>query len=644
MQKIFIQKVIVLMLMFVLVLTIASYFVVGNMALSAMHEKAQIKLNQVEQLLNRNEEEMANLYEATEDMYVIYATAAAYMVAYNPEIALDPLVMQEAADLLDIDELHIFDENGVIIESTIEDYIGISVDDGEQIGFFKPLLEHPTLKIVQEAGPSTADGRIMQYAAVGREDLPGFVQIGMRPQRMKEVLERNSYQHILSTMLTNEGECVEIYDKKTKKILACSTGTIESHGEAKIDINENVEHKIDGSAYINVKSNGYYRVVQDCDELYISINIDSKALTFEQLYDTGRIAMCLLIAVVLMVFAINRALKKYVLADIKKIVGELEEITNGNLLTSSTMSQNPEFANLSVQINQMVGYLRQSTSKMSKVIDAVGINICTYEYARDLKTVQTTNKLADILGLTQDELMPLCKDKELFIEKLDAICNDLQTENETEYYCILADDLSERYIKIHAITERDLTLGIVVDITQDVLTQRAIAYERDYDLLTEVRSRRAFTRDTARLFSKPEKLKNTCIMMLDIDNLKRINDNYSHKLGDQYIRAVSDIVRVVQNAKHCLVARLSGDEFAILWHGYENKEEIQREIDAMEVTMNQATFQLDANDFTKITFSAGYLYYPEMTGELKDLLHIADLTMIEAKQQCKGSFRRHTPV
>jgi len=53
------------------------------------------------------------------------------------------------------------------------------------------------------------------------------------------------------------------------------------------------------------------------------------------------------------------------------------------------------------------------------------------------------------------------------------------------------------------------------------------------------------------------------ILMADIDNFKEINDNYGHHKGDQFLRAVGDILkRKIRNED--LAARMGGDEFVIL--------------------------------------------------------------------------------
>jgi diguanylate cyclase (GGDEF)-like protein len=54
-----------------------------------------------------------------------------------------------------------------------------------------------------------------------------------------------------------------------------------------------------------------------------------------------------------------------------------------------------------------------------------------------------------------------------------------------------------------------------------------------------------------------------CLIMLDLDLFKRVNDNYGHLIGDQTLRAVSEALRE-SSRRSDVVARYGGEEFAVL--------------------------------------------------------------------------------
>ena len=79
------------------------------------------------------------------------------------------------------------------------------------------------------------------------------------------------------------------------------------------------------------------------------------------------------------------------------------------------------------------------------------------------------------------------------------------------------------------------------------------------------------------LFAAPERMGVAALMMMDLDNLKHINDTYGHDWGDQYIRRTGQCLRDNTPAgTGC--ARLSGDEFLVLFHGYRSRAAVREKI------------------------------------------------------------------
>ena len=80
-----------------------------------------------------------------------------------------------------------------------------------------------------------------------------------------------------------------------------------------------------------------------------------------------------------------------------------------------------------------------------------------------------------------------------------------------------------------------MQVGLVEDVTAATLERRRIEHERDYDVLTGLYNRRAFDARAKKLFRMPEKLGHAALLMMDMDNLKHINDTFGHDWGDRYI-------------------------------------------------------------------------------------------------------------
>ena len=89
--------------------------------------------------------------------------------------------------------------------------------------------------------------------------------------------------------------------------------------------------------------------------------------------------------------------------------------------------------------------------------------------------------------------------------------------------------------------------------------------EAQTDALTGVLNRKGFDRRLEKLMAEPATdACSHCLVMLDIDHFKRVNDTHGHLVGDRVIQAVGEILRAAVPAFGGAAARYGGEEFAIL--------------------------------------------------------------------------------
>ncbi len=92
-----------------------------------------------------------------------------------------------------------------------------------------------------------------------------------------------------------------------------------------------------------------------------------------------------------------------------------------------------------------------------------------------------------------------------------------------------------------------------------------VRHEALLDPLTRVLNRRGFDQRLATMLQQPvEPGRSHCLIMLDIDHFKRVNDTHGHVTGDRVIQALGEVLRACAPADACSVARYGGEEFAIL--------------------------------------------------------------------------------
>ena len=198
--------------------------------------------------------------------------------------------------------------------------------------------------------------------------------------------------------------------------------------------------------------------------------------------------------------------------------------------------------------------------------------------------------------------------------------------------------ISTHYITLrvtHIMGESASEVGLAEDMTTTVLEQQRIEHERDYDPLTGLYRRRAFDRACDALFQQPEKLGCAALLMMDLDNLKQINDTYGHDWGDQYIRQTGQCF-AANTPANTICSRLSGDEFLIFFYGYQDQAQLRAQLELLSAALQRSVSILPNGKQLHISISGGIAWYPTDGHDLLTLKKYADFAMYQVKHSHKG--------
>jgi len=124
------------------------------------------------------------------------------------------------------------------------------------------------------------------------------------------------------------------------------------------------------------------------------------------------------------------------------------------------------------------------------------------------------------------------------------------------------------------------------------------------------------------------------VVMMDIDDFKKINDMYGHQFGDE---ALIETSRIISEGigKNDIVARYGGEEIVIYIEDVDGKEEAIKKVEDIRVRLCDNIVHCGSYN-KNITASFGISYYPYDSADLQEVLSIADIMMYNAKKAGKN--------
>lgn len=129
-----------------------------------------------------------------------------------------------------------------------------------------------------------------------------------------------------------------------------------------------------------------------------------------------------------------------------------------------------------------------------------------------------------------------------------------------------------------------------------------------------------------------------CVIMIDIDHFKQVNDTYGHEAGDLVLKAMADVL-AQQSRRGDFACRFGGEEFVIVMPNI-NIEMAHKRAEKLREILNSLRVPYGLYNLTA-TFSMGIASYPA-NGDNRDvLLHAADKAMYAAKDAGRDDIRSY---
>lgn len=158
------------------------------------------------------------------------------------------------------------------------------------------------------------------------------------------------------------------------------------------------------------------------------------------------------------------------------------------------------------------------------------------------------------------------------------------------------------------------------------------------DDLTGLLRRRPFFQKWQALLDECQKLNQSCgILMIDIDQFKRVNDTHGHPTGDEVIKKVASLLKQYESP-NCVVGRFGGEEFAVAFRGTDAEvlgvaEMIRRGAEKLHGPIVGSDGKLSSQVEWKCTLSVGMASVRKEGFDASRLLKAADEALYKAKKK-----------
>ena len=320
--------------------------------------------------------------------------------------------------------------------------------------------------------------------------------------------------------------------------------------------------------------------------------------------------------------------------DLERINENLDELVKQRTEALEQQSQRAE---------QTSHYLKTTLDRLDLVLTAT--NAISWTFYIQSQEMELTHGNEDITSLTANELIPL----EAFLEYVhfedqeplrQALLSDAYLRQRFDLRVRMRNGRQgHQWFSVNGCLSRSeqdqpILVGSLVDIDTQVQNEQEAWQLANIDALTQVANRYQFEK----LFEIAKKEAhqrqgNFTLALFDINEFKLINDSFGTRIADATLRTLGAHLQTVFNDLGS-VARLAGDEFAVLFDRSVTANQAFKECESLLQSMDHIT--IDSGDRVALSLSSGLACYPTDGTTIDALIQAIQTANQHSKQSRYG--------
>lgn len=550
--------------------------------------------------------------------------------------------LSQIAQLMQVNAIHLISDDAKILISSSKDALGINLKENKNSSAFWCLIDGTSdddhiIQIEMDHIPMS-EQRI--YVGV-KSELPGIsmIQLDIPTSVYHQAIDPFTIKSLVERIPTEKATAIFVVDADTGELVAITKNNdqevVFEEGETSSQF---LEHLKNHNNRYSVRINGtlkHLTVMESGDYIYGSWT-DISSTYANSIYKILMTGLLVLILLSLMYWILETLLKRYILKDIEKVNQIAERLLAGEMEVAFPELESQELMNLSQVLNRWRENYVHKSERMTKMIEKIDSNVAMFECFRTIDRVFFSSNMITLLDMDKKQLNQTIrhvKNFEEFISSLKA--------NEDEHKYI---KIGNHYVSLNVMGDDQEFYGVIIDRTLDMAqilnTEKKLEEARDIikrDQLTGLYNRKGMEDEiSVALENNPQ---NGIMMIFDLDNFKKINDNAGHPEGDRALKVFADCLRRNFQTED-IIARMGGDEFAVFLRESLRDDIIRSKCNTIleQVRISMKNYYIQYN----VSTSIGIAFVSAETKTYDELYVKADAALYTAKESGKNTYFIHT--